>query len=77
MGWARSTARAIRRSSATSPSRCWPRLFAGAYSGAAQDSSFDVAPDGKRFVTVKSDEASTLTQVTLVQNWMEQVRQVR
>ena len=51
------------------------RLFAGHYSGASHDSQFDVAPDGRRFVMVKSDEASTLRQITVVQNWIEELRQ--
>jgi hypothetical protein len=46
------------------------RLFAGSYTGTGQDSSFDVARDGRRFVMVKSDDASTLRRLTLVQNWL-------
>ena len=49
-------------------------LFAGHYSGASHDSQFDVSPDGRRFVMVKSDEASTLRQITVVQNWSEELR---
>jgi serine/threonine-protein kinase len=45
------------------------RLFAGAYTGTGQDSSFDVSADGKRFVMVKSDEASTRRRVSVVQHW--------
>jgi eukaryotic-like serine/threonine-protein kinase len=45
------------------------RLFTGPFTGAGRESSFAVSPDGKRFVMVKSDEASTLTQLTVVQNW--------
>ena len=51
------------------------RLFAGQFTGAGRDSSFDVAIDGKRFVMVKSDEASTLRQLTVVQNWFEELKQ--
>jgi serine/threonine-protein kinase len=50
------------------------RLFAGAFTGVAQDGSFDVAPDGKRFVMVMSDEAATLNRLTLVQNWADDVK---
>jgi Tol biopolymer transport system component len=50
------------------------RLFAGAFTGVAQDGSFDVAPDGKRFVMVMSDDAATLNRLTLVQNWPEEVK---
>jgi Tol biopolymer transport system component/predicted Ser/Thr protein kinase len=52
------------------------RLFAGQFSGAGRDSSFDVAPDGKRFVMVKSDQASTLRQLTVVQNWFEGMKRL-
>jgi eukaryotic-like serine/threonine-protein kinase len=51
------------------------RLFAGQFSGAGRDTSFDVATDGRRFVMVKSDEASTLRQLTVVQNWFEELKQ--
>ena len=45
------------------------RLFEGSYSGESEESAFDVSPDGQRFLMVKSDEASTLRQLTVVQNW--------
>jgi Tol biopolymer transport system component len=48
-------------------------LFAGDYSGASRDSQFDVAPDGS-FIMVKSDESSLLRQLTVVQNWSEELR---
>jgi len=48
-----------------------PRLlFKGAYTGTGRNASFDVSPDGTRFVMVKSDEASTLRQIAVVQNWV-------
>ena len=50
------------------------RLFAGPYTGAGQSPDFDVAPDGKRFVMVKSDPKSTLDQLTVVQNWVQLMR---
>jgi serine/threonine-protein kinase len=43
-------------------------LFTGRFTGAGRDPAFDVAADGSRFVMIKSDEASTLRQLTLVQN---------
>jgi len=52
------------------------RLFSGQYSGAGRDSEFDVAPDARRFVMVKSDDASTLRQLTVVQNWCEELKRV-
>jgi Tol biopolymer transport system component len=44
-------------------------LFTGTFVGAGRDASFDVAADG-RFVMVKSDPRSTLTQVTVLQDWI-------
>jgi eukaryotic-like serine/threonine-protein kinase len=52
------------------------RLFTGSFSGAGRDSSFDVAPDGQRFVMIKSDDASTLRQLTVVQNWFEDLKRL-
>jgi eukaryotic-like serine/threonine-protein kinase len=52
------------------------RLFAGSFSGAGRDPSFDVAPDGQRFVMIKSDDASTLRQLTVVQNWFEELKRL-
>jgi serine/threonine-protein kinase len=50
------------------------RLFAGAYSGTGRADAFDVAPDGRRFVMVKSDETATLQQLTVVNNWFEELK---
>ena len=52
------------------------RLFSGQYSGAGRALEFDVAPDARRFVMVKSDDASTLRQLTVVQNWSEELKRV-
>jgi len=49
-------------------------LFGGAYAGAARSPDFDVSLDGKRFVMVKSDEASVLNQLTVVENWAEELK---
>lgn len=50
------------------------RLFTGPFTGAGREASFDVAPGGRRFVMVKSDEASTLRQLTIVQNWFQELK---
>jgi hypothetical protein len=34
-----------------------------------------VTADGRRFLTIKLDPASTLQQMTVVQNWQEELRQ--
>jgi len=52
------------------------RLFAGRYAGTGRNPSFDVSSDGQRFVMVKSDEASTLRQLTVVQNWAGELRRL-
>jgi serine/threonine protein kinase/Tol biopolymer transport system component len=49
-------------------------LFTGDFLGAGRAPVFDVAPDGERFVMVKSDEASTLRQLTVVQHWFDELR---
>ena len=49
-------------------------LFAGHFTGVGGDGSFSVAPDGQRFVMIRSDEASALQQLTLVQNWMADLK---
>ena len=51
------------------------RLFTGQFTGAGRDAEFDVSLDGKRFVMVKSDEASMLTRLTVVQNWFPELKQ--
>lgn len=51
------------------------RLFAGPYQGEGRDPAFDVTADGRRFLTIKSDPASTLQQLTVVQNWQEELKQ--
>ena len=50
------------------------RLFSGAYSGAGRETGFDVAPGARRFVMVKSDPASALRHVVVVQNWFKELR---
>ena len=45
------------------------QLFSGEYLGAGREGTYAVTPDGTRFVMVKSDPASVLTELTLVQNW--------
>ena len=50
------------------------RLFSGPFSGSGRDGSFDVAPDGRRFMMIKSDDASTLRQLTVVQNLFEELK---
>jgi eukaryotic-like serine/threonine-protein kinase len=45
-------------------------LFRGRFTGVGGEASFDVSPDGQRFVLVKSDEAAALNRLTLVQNWI-------
>ena len=44
-------------------------LAVGKMVGAARDTAFDVAADG-RFLLVKSDERAQLTQIAVLQNWI-------
>jgi hypothetical protein len=34
---------------------------------------FDVSPDGQRFLMVESSQAPAATQITVVQNWFEEL----
>jgi Tol biopolymer transport system component len=52
------------------------RLFVGNYTGSGGDPGFDVTPDGQRFVMIKSDDAATLRELTLVQNWTEELNRL-
>jgi hypothetical protein len=45
------------------------QLFSGSFTGAGSSRAFDVAPDGQRFVMIKSDDRAALRQLTVVQNW--------
>jgi Tol biopolymer transport system component len=51
------------------------RLFAGPYRGESQEPAFDVSPDGRRFLMIKSDDAATLRQINAVQNWFAELKQ--
>ena len=50
------------------------RIFSGDFSGESHDVAFDVTRDGQRFLMVKSDEAATLTKLTAVQNWQQDLK---
>jgi hypothetical protein len=49
-------------------------LFEGPYAGASGDLSFDVSPDGKRFLMIRTDPNSSLTRFNLVLNWTPESR---
>jgi eukaryotic-like serine/threonine-protein kinase len=51
------------------------RLLTGLYRGESQEPAFDVSPDGRRFLMIKSDAAATLRQINAVQNWFEELKQ--
>ena len=52
------------------------RLFAGPYTGVGRDPAFDVSADGKRFLMIKADPASTLQSLTIVQNWQKDLERL-
>ena len=39
-------------------------------------SNYDVTPDGQGFVMIRTPESSGATQVTLVQNWFEELKRL-
>jgi len=52
-----------------------PRMvFQGTYTS----SSYDVSPDGQRFLMVKPEQAAStsLTQIVVVQNWFEELKRL-
>jgi Tol biopolymer transport system component len=51
------------------------RLFSGAYSGESREMAFDVSPDGRRFLMIKSDDAATLRQINVVLNWFQELKE--
>jgi Tol biopolymer transport system component/tRNA A-37 threonylcarbamoyl transferase component Bud32 len=50
------------------------RLFAGPYRGESQEAAFDVSPDSRRFLMIRSDDAATLRQINAVLNWFEELK---
>ncbi len=50
------------------------RLFTGPYRGESQEPAFDVSPDSRRFLMIKSDAAATLRQINAVENWFEELK---
>jgi serine/threonine-protein kinase len=53
------------------------RLINAAYYGAGTGRTYDVSPDGKRFLTIKqggSDQTPPPTSIVVVQNWLEELK---
>jgi hypothetical protein len=53
-----------------------PRVLfdASSFVGAGGDLSFDVAPDGHRFLMTKTVDAAASRQLVLVHNWFEELK---
>ena len=50
-------------------------LFGGYYSGYA-GRTYDISPDGKRFLMIKRDTSGAGTELILVQNWTEELKRL-
>jgi serine/threonine protein kinase len=50
------------------------RLFSGNFNGESHDATFDVSRDGQKFIMVRGDDAASLTKLTVVQNWPEELK---
>ena len=54
-------------------------LFEGNYFGASSGRSFDIAPDGERFLMITqggtTDDTSTQTRIVVVENWLDELAQ--
>ena len=54
-----------------------PRLlFEGGYVMNPNAPSYDVSPDGQHFVMIRTDEASTLTEIHVVLNWLQELERL-
>jgi hypothetical protein len=51
------------------------RLFSGPNRGESQESAFDVSPDGRRFVMIRSDQAASSRQINAVLNRFQELKQ--
>ncbi|MEE8625732.1 MAG: hypothetical protein V3T19_10365, partial [Acidiferrobacterales bacterium] len=52
-------------------------VFEGQYFGAGGGRSYDVSPDGERFLMVKLLEgAPAMSQIIVVQNWLEELKRL-
>jgi hypothetical protein len=50
-------------------------VFEGSHYVPAGAKTFDVSPDGKRFLMIKeSDQAASVTQINVVLNWIEELK---
>ena len=38
--------------------------------------SYDVSPDGQRFLMLKGEQSQAITQINVVQNWFEELKQI-
>ncbi|HEY6415965.1 MAG TPA: hypothetical protein VIX41_06995 [Acidimicrobiales bacterium] len=56
------------------------RYYAGAGGGAAPGRTYDVSPDGQRFLMVKegagADQAAAPPSIVVVQNWHEELKRL-
>ena len=56
------------------------RYYAGGGSGAAPGRTYDVSPDGQRFLMVKegagADQAAAPPSIVVVQNWQEELKRL-
>jgi Tol biopolymer transport system component len=65
----------IRPGSTFSPGRS-EVLFSGPYGVPVRGTQFDVSPDGKRFLMIKSATATPSPRIVVVQNWNEELKRL-
>ena len=51
-------------------------LFEGAYFGGPHHRTYDLSPDGKKFVMITKAEQPPSTQLHVVQNWFEELKRL-
>ena len=52
------------------------RLFAGRYRLSGSGRNYDASADGRQFLMIKEDEASTPRSIVIVQNWQEELKRL-
>jgi hypothetical protein len=50
------------------------RLFSGSYFAGVSGRTYDVTPDGQRFLMIKSKATGATNRIIVVENWFEELK---
>ena len=68
---------AIQTDSTFEPAGSPEVIFEGPYFGAAGGRTYDVSPDGERFLMIKPVEGTSVTpEIIVVENWFEELKRL-